>query len=179
MPRKGNSLQPHFHPMPYVWEASFPLEPPFCWYPEGVLSPYYILPQHKANPLCCSTLLLCWRGRIWFLSCEADLEKGHSAAANWSANAVLGRLVCAVESPAFTVSRMHGLGPEGCWAFPDLTDLMSLGRAQPRQCRLEPTALWMKDTFGVFLFYEFLKYLKYCLFSFSYSGGIDKSSTAL
>lgn len=178
MPRKGNSLQPHFHSMSYVWEAGFPLEPPFCQYPEGLLRPYYFLATTESKSLVLLHLAALL-GRIWFLSFKADLGKGHSAAANWSANSVQGKLVCAVETPAFTVSRMHGLGPEGCWAFPDLTDLMRLGSAQPRQCRLEPTALWMKDTFGVFLFYEFLKYLKYYLFSFSYSGGIDKSSAAL
>lgn len=161
IPHCTHALKRKFLPAPFSFYVLFlpgkqvSLQSHFLLLPTGACSVLITFqPQHKANPLCWSTLLPWWLWRIWFLSFKADLGKGHSAAAKWSANTypVQGKPVCSIKAPAFTVSKTHGLGTEGCWAFSDLTDLIRLGRSQPKQRRLEPTALGMKNIFGLFSF---------------------------
>lgn len=144
----------------FVRKAGFPPDSPF-WF------------TTPTNHGCCSVLttfshnrkpILCTRS----LCCPADSEASDllplklTSAKVTQQQKVIHKYIFSTREtsvyhqvPAFAVSVMLVLGPERCWAFSDLPDLVRLERAQPQQCRLEPAAPWIKNSFEVFLSFEF------------------------
>lgn len=125
MPWKGNSSQPHFiHSVCYFCLGSrFPSGATFLPVPTGAAQPLLPL-SHNVKQISCAGPPYCPADcEESDLSFKADLGKGHSSSAKLSANtySVHGKPVCTVKVRALTVSKTHGLGPEGCWTFSDLT----------------------------------------------------------